>query len=122
MTERINHFRNLGLNTKHRKEWTNSVEELFSELLVDAHSFDPDMKMRFIEAFFYAEQSDIRRAMMDFDILGDADRLVAGYLLQSLARKARAAMNERRVVEIGQRRQTRTRPKRKEQGMLPRTR
>lgn len=119
MIEQLNDGRNLGLNTKSRRERTQSIEELFSDLLTDASTFDPDMKMRFVEAFFYAGQRDIRQAMMDFEALEDADRLVAGYLLRSLARKAGAGLPERRSKEAGVRARKAPHPKRRNATTLP---
>lgn len=88
MSKEIHRDRKNVMNTKIWKERAQSVEELFSDLLAEASTLDSEMKMRFVEAFFYISQKDIRQAMVDFDSLGDADRLIAGYLLHKLARKS----------------------------------
>jgi len=87
MIEENRHGRKTGKNAKNRMEWAQSVEELFSELLVDAQALSPEMKLRFVEARSEERQPDIRQAMADLDTLGNADRLAVSYLLRSLARK-----------------------------------
>lgn len=109
MNEEIRHGRRSGIANHNRKEWVRTVEELFSELLIDAQALDPETKLRFVEAFFYTGQRDIRQAMADFDTLGDADRLAIGYLLRSLAQKSRASPGQAVSGAIGREKRARSR-------------
>lgn len=109
MIEEIRHGRRSGIANQNRKEWVRTVEELFSELFVDAQALDPEMKLRFVEAFFYTGQRDIRQAMADFDTLGEADRLAIGYLLRSLAQKSRVSPGQAVSGAIGREKRARFR-------------
>lgn len=78
-----------NLKQKDQIERKSSIDELFSDIINQVHELDSEAKLRFIESYFYVNQTDIRQTMIDFDALHDADRLVASYIIKKLAQGSR---------------------------------
>jgi hypothetical protein len=91
-----------------KDEQVQLIDELFSEIVSEARNFNAELKLRFIEAYFYASQRDIQQAMTDFDRLGSADRLIVGYFIQRLAQCSELSLKEKPLSSAPRQRRERS--------------